>query len=55
MEKQKDLYKGLKKYFGFSAFKGNQQAIMESVLSGKDTFVLMPTGGGKTLCYQLPA
>ena len=46
MEKQKTLYEELKKYFGFDTFKGNQKAIIESVLSGKDTFVLMPTGGG---------
>ena len=45
----------LKTYFGFSGFKGNQQAIIESVANGKDTFVIMPTGGGKSMCYQLPA
>jgi len=50
-----DLVEALKFHFGFHKFKGNQKAIIENVLAGKDTFVLMPTGGGKSLCYQLPS
>lgn len=50
-----DLLHQLKKYFGFSKFKGLQQGVVESLLSGKNTFAIMPTGGGKSLCYQLPA
>jgi ATP-dependent DNA helicase RecQ len=49
------VYDSLQRYFGFSGFKGAQEAIVRSVLAGKDTFVIMPTGGGKSLCYQLPA
>ena len=54
-KKEFDLDAGLKQYFGFKAFKGNQKAVIESLLAGKDTFVIKPTGGGKSLCYQLPA
>ena len=49
------LHKALLENFGFDSFKGNQEAIIKSLLSGKDTFVIKPTGGGKSLCYQLPA
>lgn len=49
------IFDTLKKYFGFTRFKGLQQDIIQNVLAGRDTFVLMPTGGGKSLCYQLPS
>lgn len=55
MAKKDILTEALKRHFGFDTFKGNQKAIIENVLAGKDTFVLMPTGGGKSLCYQLPS
>ena len=54
-KKSIDLKACLQEYFGFNAFKGNQEAIIESLLAGNDTFVIKPTGGGKSLCYQLPA
>lgn len=52
---QNNLKESLQRFFGFSKFKGEQEAIINNILSGKNTFVIMPTGGGKSLCYQLPA
>ena len=54
-DKHAFLVEQLKKFFGFDAFKGNQEAIIGNLLEGRDTFVLMPTGGGKSLCFQLPS
>lgn len=55
MTREVNLTKALKHYFGFNNFKGDQEAIIRNLLAGNDTFVLMPTGGGKSLCYQLPS
>ena len=50
-----DLHKELKKYFGFNQFKGLQEQVVKSIITGNNTFVIMPTGGGKSVCYQIPA
>ncbi len=55
IEVEQQIKSKLKEVFGFSNFRGNQEAIINNILSGRNTFVIMPTGAGKSLCYQLPA
>jgi len=55
IETKKSLFDNLQNFFGFNNFKGDQEVIIENILADKDTFVIMPTGGGKSMCYQLPA
>ena len=52
---EQSIKASLQKYFGFSSFKGEQQEVIQNLLDGNNTFVIMPTGGGKSMCYQLPA
>src|SRR6185436_3272873 len=55
IDESNELLVSLHKYFGFDHFKGEQEAVIRNLMAGNDTFVIMPTGGGKSMCYQLPA
>ena len=55
MDVKKSLFDNLQTFFGFDNFKGDQESIINNILERKNTFVIMPTGGGKSICYQLPA